>query len=193
MSTPLSSAEAILDSLELSAQRRIDGVDLAAGTKTVPGLFGRVRTEYQESRKNVQNEKPWHRHAAHLYMNGYSTSQIAAETGHCTTTVSQLLHSPNFNVLIATLIEQNGGKDLIESFKTDAVKAHSVLVEILDNDKASLQLKAKVATDMIERVYGKATQRIEHGEIRSDDPVAEVERLKKENALLTEAQRPSLS
>lgn len=190
------STQQVLDELDptLTPQEEVNGVSLAAGTRDMPGLFGRVETQWlKDSRKNVQEEKPWHRHAALLYMKGYQVKQIAEETGYCTTTVSQLLHSPRFNVLVATLIERNGGKDLIESFKTDAAEAHNVLVSILHNDKAALSLRAKVATDMIERVYGKATQRIEHGEIRSDDPVGEVERLRKEVADRTNALLPSLS
>ena len=158
-----------------------------------PGTLHGVQPCGKGTHQERKYEQFWHKSAAVLYATGHTDEQVADAVGKDRDTVRQVRRTSWFQEMVSKVVADNGGRDMIELFKKDAVAARDVLVEILENEKAPLALKAKVATDMVERVYGKATQRVEHGTIASADPVAEAEELSRQLENLRQAQSPSLS
>ena len=138
-------------------------------------------------------EQPWHKGAIMMLACGIPTGQVAESLGLCESTVRDAYHTAWFQAKIASVVEKNGGKDMIESFRRDAEEAHELLVEIRRNEKTPVGHRIKLATDAVERAWGKATQRVEHGEIKSANPADEVARLEREIKIMREGAGPSLS
>ena len=137
----------------------------------------------------IQREKPWHRKAALLTAGGYSVSEIAEILDYGVEAVRAVQRTPWFQSEVTRCLEKAGGEDIVALFKSKVLNALNVECEILDNPQVSPAVRANIAKNQIERVFGKATQRIEvDSTVRSGDPVAEVEALEREVAALRNAQ-----
>lgn len=133
-------------------------------------------------------EKFWHRTAEYLAAAGYTAQEIAEATGYSEDQVKNLQKAPWFQAAVTDIIHKSGGSDIMTLIKAQQQKALSVLVEVLDNPKAPANTRAAVANSILDRVMGKATQRVEHaGTIASSDPVAEMAQLEDEVRRLREA------
>jgi hypothetical protein len=87
--------------------------------------------------------------------------------------------------MVIELMEANGQNDLMALFKAELLNSHNILVELRDNPQVSPVVRANIANTMIERIYGKATQRIETSPTANiSDPLAEEQRLREENERL---------
>jgi len=146
-----------------------------------------TRHGVKPSKSERKFEQYWHKPAAILFATGRTNKQVAEELGLAESTVATISCVPWFQEMVTKIVADNGGKDMLEIFKRDATDAHALLVELRQDPKTPVQYRVKLATDAVERYYGKATQRIETGEIKSADPVAEAARLKKEIELLSQA------
>lgn len=140
-------------------------------------------------------EQPWHRLAAQMYAFGYNNGEIAKELDKNYQTVKNLIKRREFQAMVNTIIEERGiGKDLMEQVKTEAIASLQTLVELRDNPKVSASVRANIAMNILERNLGKVPQKLEHsGEIRTGDPVAEIERLKQQNTELLREHGPSIN
>lgn len=139
-------------------------------------------------------EKPWHRQAALLTAAGWSPSQVADFCQVSPQTVREVLRTRWFQEQVTLALEANGGADMIKMFQAECLNAHITLCELRDSPETPPAVRANICTGMLERVYGKATQRIETNTApRSTDPVQEVARLEAENNRLRDSVKPSLS
>ena len=130
-------------------------------------------------------EQPWHRTAAHLLASGKSQKETAEVLGVDKVSVSQLFRTPWFQTMVIELMEANGQSDLMSIFRAEVLNSHTILVELRDDPKVSPTVRANIANTMIERIYGKATQRIETSPTANiSDPLAEEQRLREENERL---------
>jgi hypothetical protein len=145
------------------------------------------------SRAERHFEQFWHKTAALLFAVGKNNAQVAEECGVSSETIRALARTGWFQEMVSKIIADNGGRDMVEIFRRDAIEAHGLLVELRQNEKTPVSLRAKLATDAVERYHGKATQRVEHGTIASADPVAEVAELERQLENLRAAQSPGLS
>lgn len=131
----------------------------------------------------VANEKPWHRAAMILTASGMAAREIGLECGVAVETVRNAQKQPWFRARVNELVEKLGTKDTFEMFKAEVQTAQQTVLDIMQNSKSDA-LKLTAANSVLDRVFGKATQRVEVGakEVRSADPVAEVARLEQERA-----------
>lgn len=134
--------------------------------------------------REVLKEEPWHRVALTLFAAGLSQKEVAECCSRSLPTVGTLKRQPWFQEALVKLVEERtGSRDILELMKAECLGALQVQLDIMHNEKASPSVRANVANSILDRVYGKATQKVEvSGGIKSGDPVAEVEELKRQNA-----------
>lgn len=145
-------------------------------------LFGRPDPKPQQVRKY---EQPWHRVAAHMYAQGCSQKDIAAAVDRAPQHVSALVKNPWFQQTVFELQKEHGLTDVMEVIKGECLNSVQKLVELRDSVKTPASVVANISFGLLYQHLGKPTQRIETKDVpTSEDPVAEVARLEKENALL---------
>jgi len=129
----------------------------------------------------VLTEQPWHRAAAYMFARGSTTKEVAAALDHSQPAVSNLLRQQWFQERVTGLMADSG-KDVMDLFRAEQVNSFLTLVEIRDSPKAGAAVRRASAIDIINRVQGTPTQRVEHSSIKpSDDPHAEAKRLEESN------------
>lgn len=135
-------------------------------------------------------EKPWMRQLAFIMAScGGRTSlkDAAKELGVAYATALDVAKQPFFQETVQVLMAEYGGKDIMDLFKGEAVASLLTMVELRDDAKAPASVRQRAAADIMDRACGKAVQRIESDAVvRSGDPVADVENLKRQNAALRE-------
>lgn len=135
----------------------------------------------------VVYEKPWHRMALFLFAARMSIRDVANVLDMSTAAVSDLLHTTWFQQSLTALIEKSGGSDVMELCKAEAINSLQTLIEIRDDGNAPKAVRRQCAMDIIERVHGKALQKVEtKHSYASDNPVAEVAALEKQLAVQRE-------
>jgi hypothetical protein len=128
----------------------------------------------------LQKEQAWHKVAAILYALGASQAQIARELGRTPQAMCNLIRQPFFQSRVAEIMAENS-RDIMELFKAERINTLATLIELRDNPETPASVRAMICKDLLDRVLGKAVQRIEAvGEVHSDDPVKEVEMLEAE-------------
>ena len=135
----------------------------------------------------LQKEQPWHRAAAFMYALGASGVQIARELGKTPQAVSNLTHQALFQEKVTAILAENVGRDVMELFKAERINSLLALVAIRDDEKAPTAARVQAARDILDRAIGRPAQRVEvTGEVKSLDPLAEVEKLEAEVKRLRE-------
>lgn len=128
----------------------------------------------------VRFEKAWHRHAAVLYANGTAVAVIAAVCDVEPQAVYNVIRAPWFQNHVKT-VQSEGQKDILQLFKDEGLASLATLIELRDNKEAPSSVRLASAVNILDRVMGKPTQKIEQDvKTRSDDPVAEAEALERE-------------
>lgn len=168
----------------VTEERELAGVSvLPDPTTTLPQMFEGVRPPSQANPRI--HEKPWHRAAAYHFAQGMSILDVAKANGVDRKTVQELLHTPWFQRNVTTLMAE-GGKDVLDFLKAEGFNSAITLVEIRDDAKAAASVRRAAASEILDRAYGKAIQRIESNTVlSSSNPVAEEKRLREDNARLS--------
>lgn len=137
-------------------------------------------------------EQPWHRTAAYMLASGMPRKKVATALDKDVVTIHHLVRNGWFQELL-TEISKEAGLDVVESLiKGETLNCVNSLVEIRDAKETPASTKADVNKYILDRVYGKPTQKVEQKlEVTSDDPVAEAERLEAENRRLMGLSSPS--
>ena len=128
----------------------------------------------------VERERGWHTLAAHLYATGATGTQLAREFGKDTDTIYNLLRQPWFIERVNQIVAERGG-DAMELLRGAHTTAIQTVIAILNDPMVPARVRLMAADSIIDRVAGKATQRIEAvGVAPSSDPVAEVAQIEAE-------------
>jgi predicted transcriptional regulator len=144
------------------------------------GSFKEGFTPFAPYNWAIQKEQSWHRIAATLYALGASQAQIARELDRTPQAVCNLVKQERFQSSVAEIMAENS-RDIMELFKAERINTLATLIELRDNPETPASVRAMICKDLLDRVLGKAVQRIEAvGEVHSDDPVKEVEMLEAE-------------
>lgn len=149
-------------------------------------LTGRPEAEGDEIRKY---EKPWMTNAAYMWASGkYSLKAIASACDVTYATVQQLARNDWFQEKVALIQKENGADDIMAQFQSECANSLVTLIEIRDDKQAPASVRRASAIDILHQVLGKPTQRVEmETAVTSDDPVAEAERLERQNAQLRDS------
>jgi hypothetical protein len=131
-------------------------------------------------------EQPWHRNAAYMVASGkYAMRQVAEACEKSYQSVKDLMKNPWFQATVSEIQKQNGAGDIMDLFRAECHSSLVTFVELRDDPKVPASVRHNCAKSILEQVLGKPTQRVETTDVpHSDDVVAEVERLEKENAML---------
>lgn len=148
---------------------------------TLAALYGRSHPMWE-----VQKEEPWMTQAAWMFAAGnLSAKEVAEVVDKDERTCRNLLRQDWFQRKVTEIIATHGGKDVMTLFRAEAFNSLVTLVEIRDNPKESAAVRSANARDILDRAFGKATNRIEYSETpTSPDPVGEAKRLLEDNARL---------
>jgi lambda repressor-like predicted transcriptional regulator len=141
---------------------------------------GELSFRAPEPAYEVERERGWHTLAAHLYATGATGTQLAREFGKDRDTVYNLLRQPWFMERVNQIVAERGA-DAMELLRGAQTTAIQTVIAILNDPMVPARVRLMAADSIIDRVAGKATQRIEAvGAASSSDPVAEVARLEQE-------------
>jgi hypothetical protein len=128
----------------------------------------------------VEHERGWHTLAAHLCAMGVPGAQIAREFNKDPNTVYNLQKQGWFLEKVNQIVSERGS-DAMELLRGAHTTAIQTMISILNDPQVPARVRLMAADSIIDRVAGKATQRIEAvGAAPSSDPVAEVEQLERE-------------
>lgn len=143
--------------------------------------FGEQFHGIADPRVVIQEEQPYHRHAAYLMAMGADTTEVATALNVTTTAVRNWLKQPWFQERVSLILKQHGGRDLTQLFANEAFASLSVMVELRDSGKTPAAVRNNICQDILNRHLGKPVQRMEQVTLpHSDDPVEEESRLRKE-------------
>jgi len=126
-------------------------------------------------------EQPWHAVAVSLRALGASVSSIARDLGMTEASVSSALQTPWIQAQVRAKLEE-GERTIMDILKGETLKSVEVLVAIRDDEKVSANTRANVASGLLDRVLGKASQKVEVTATQGGDPVAEAQMLKEQIA-----------
>ena len=158
-------------SLAARCQAQLDAVSVGYETASMPLVAeggAAVAAIYE-----VERERGWHTLAAHLYATGATGTQLAREFGKDRDTVYNLLRQPWFIERVNQLVAERGA-DAMELLRGAQTTAIQTVIAILNDPMVPARVRLMAADSIIDRVAGKATQRIEAvGVAPSSDPVAE--------------------
>ena len=133
----------------------------------------------------VEHERGWHTLAAHLCAMGVPGAQIAREFNKDPNTVYNLQKQGWFLEKVNQIVTERDS-DAMELLRGAHTTAIQTMIAILNDPQVPARVRLMAADSIIDRVAGKATQRIEAvGVAPSSDPVAEHDRLLREVQQLT--------
>ena len=125
-------------------------------------------------------EFPWHRAAISLLACGNTMSDVADMMGKTLQSVKELARSPWAAERIAQKLEK-AEDTVMEAMRLELGASFDKIVEIRDNPKAPATVQLAAANSILDRVMGKATNKIEVSQgPKTEDPVREAERLRQE-------------
>lgn len=135
-----------------------------------------------EQTDNIQEEQPYHRHAAYLFAMGGDTREVADALGVTTHSVRSWLREGWFQERVSLIMKEHGGKDLTQLFINEGFSTLSTMLELRDNVKTPPAVRRGICSDILDRGFGKPKVYVETSAVKpSDDPVAEAERLEAAN------------
>lgn len=141
-------------------------------------------------RHELRSEKPWHRTVAYLSVKGLSEEEIANAVGRNKTSVNLVRQQPFYGEMCAKLISDfNLLEDsAVNLLKNAASTASMKLIDLMENSKSDA-VKLTAATAVLDRVFGKPTQRVERNDKTPSavDPSAELAELHRDIAKLTKS------
>lgn len=169
------------------------------GPNTGPGMTNRAVSEREVSMERLSGrpdpkrdaevlkwEKPWMVNAAFMWASGkYDLQKIARAQEVSYSQVVKLAKQPWFQEKVGIIQRENGAGDIMDTFRAECQNSLVTLIEIRDDVKAPASVRRASAIDILHQVLGKPTQKVEMEQtVTSVDPVAEAERLERENNLL---------
>lgn len=134
-------------------------------------------------RVELQSEQPWHRMARYLFVNKRTKKEIAKICGKSADEVTLVFKQPWFQEELVKMLDAEG-VDILDIFKAHALEALNIVVEIMNDPEAGARNRHAAAISILDRApnVGKPLVRIETSKAStSADPVAEAERLEREN------------
>jgi predicted transcriptional regulator len=145
-----------------------------------PLFVGKERGNADEN-ANRKFEQPWHTAAISMRALGASIVDIAKDLGINPASVSQLLQTPWAQAQLRAKLEQTE-RSVLDILRSETIKNVETLVALRDDEKVSSNTRANIANSLLDRVLGKASQKVEVSTAQSGDPVAEAELLKEQIA-----------
>lgn len=155
--------------------------DLAGPGSPLPGfpqpLFGNQAPAY-----DIKHERPEHRVITFLKAQGLSNREIAQRIGFTPTAVGYILKQPWARARLLQEIESAGRDGVNELLKGAVDDCVLTLIDIQGDDKAKTSDRIAASNSILDRFFGKPTQRVESINTNITTKLSDVDKLRKEAA-----------
>lgn len=109
----------------------------------------------------IMTERPEHLAVAVLKSQAMSNNDIAVKTGYSVPWVSQVTRQPWFKLRVARLMTEAGLDVVTETLRATTLDSVYTLIDMRDKDTNPASVRVKAAETLLDRVLGKAVQRVE--------------------------------
>jgi hypothetical protein len=113
----------------------------------------------------LAKEEPQHRAICLLAAQGYTNVEIAAQTGYSPVTIAYVKKQPWAQEFIVKTMEEQGGQAVKNVLRGAALDAARLLVNIVNDPEVRVDVRAKEANNLLNRLYGSAPQVVMHGKV----------------------------
>jgi hypothetical protein len=149
----------------------------APDQQTPQALFGDREPMYE-----IKSERPEHRIITFLKAQGLSNREIARRTGFTTTAIGYILKQPWARARLLQEIETAGRDGVHELLKGAVDDCVLTLIDVQGDEKAKHSDRISAANSILDRYFGKPTQRVESINTNVQAKMDDIERMKKELA-----------
>ncbi len=145
-------------------QRVEDTQTIQAETTTASPFFNQEECDPQYI---LKKERPEHRFICYLAAQGFTSTEIAKETGFTTAMIHYVRKQPWAQTFIANAMEKAGHKLVMQELQGSAREAAKKLVKIMRGEEEGAKVAdiAKAANDILNRCYGTAPQVVMHSTV----------------------------
>jgi hypothetical protein len=112
--------------------------------------------------QRIQNVRIEHQHMIQLAAMGYPQKKIAQEMGYTDASVSKILNTPEVKSEVNKIVQETYGDNIKKAMKDRALKAVTVVDDILDNPLSKSSDRLSAATYILDHTVGKPQQQINH-------------------------------
>lgn len=130
--------------------------EYAAGGSNAPALYNDL-----EPNLAIVHEKPEHRVMVMCKAQGMANADIAKQFGYTQAWVSQVLRQPWARKLLVELLQQCGVEAVQQALQGAALDSVFKLIDLRDNKETPPNVQANCAINILDRILGKPTQKIE--------------------------------
>ena len=127
-----------------------------AGGSNAPALYNDL-----DPNLAIKHEKPEHRVMVMCKAQGMSNDAIAKQFGYTQAWVSQVLRQPWARKLLVELLQQCGVEAVQQALQGAALDSVFKLIDLRDSEKTPPNVQANCAINILDRILGKPTQKIE--------------------------------
>lgn len=117
----------------------------------------------------LKQEKAHHRVIIYALASGKTPGEIAEEFGFTPAMVYYVEKQPWAKEQVKSLIHQHGGDAVEKTLKGAALDAATVLVNMKDDEKAPHAVRVNAAKEILDRIYGRSQQIINHRKVEPSD------------------------
>lgn len=125
-------------------------------------LFERKFHNARDPYYHIQREKPEHRIVLYLKAEGYSHREIAEISGLTTVAISNIIRQPWAQEELLRIIQSHGEPAVETILKGEAVNSVFKLIELRDSGESPRETQRKAANDILDRLFGKPNQPVQH-------------------------------
>lgn len=110
----------------------------------------------------IKHERLEHRMLMYLKAEGHSNVEIAKITGFSAVAVSNILRQPWAQEEVLRIVKAQGDDAVQQVLKGAALDSVMKLIEIRDDPHVSKETCRKASNDLLDRVFGKPNQPVQH-------------------------------
>lgn len=146
----------------------LNEIDQALAAETSEAVFSPPPRGLHNGRQpfyTIKHERLEHRVILYLKAEGHSNVEIAQITGFTPVAVSNIVRQPWAQDEVLRIIRSHGEDAVETTLKGAALDSVLKLIDLRESPKAGPEVQRKAANDLLDRLFGKPNQRIEHQNI----------------------------
>lgn len=128
------------------------------------GLLGHVGDTFHNTgdpQVVLKKENHMHRNMLYLAAAGHTAVEIAAITGYTAVHVRTIMKQEWFQKQLTRMQDESGKNVVEELLQRESLTSVHTLIELRDNTSTPAAVRAAVSSGILDRVFGKPTQRTE--------------------------------
>lgn len=153
------SGKALFEAMAGRTERSVEDVLKGLGDLTPTRLDGLAQAKAPAV--VLQKENHCHRVMMYLAAQGFTRSEIAGITGYTPEHITTVMRQDWFQKQLCSLMEESGKGLVEEMLKGEQFNSLQTLIDIRDDTQAPKAVRAQCAFNILDRIQGKPTQRVE--------------------------------